>query len=134
VPKEPNEPTRSCGSNYYDHSQPAYWGYHELVSRGEVLGIHWEITCFGTAGGQGPYDDRELLARDDLHCAIIPTPCYWHTTMYCDALDAGIHFYGEKLLAVTTHGVKPILGAAAKNPPVMAQIGFQWTTTKVADC
>jgi predicted dehydrogenase len=54
--------------------------------------------------------------------------------MYCDALDAGIHFYGEKLLAVTTHGVKPILGAAAKNPLVMAQIGFQWTTTKVADC
>ena len=52
--------------------------------------MRWETTCFGTAGGQGPYDDRELLARDDLHCAIIPTPCYWYTTMYCDALDAGM--------------------------------------------
>jgi hypothetical protein len=26
--------------------------------------MRWETTCFGTAGGQGPYDDRELLARE----------------------------------------------------------------------
>ena len=49
-------------------------------------------------------------------------------------VNAGIHFYGEKPSAITNHGVKPILGAAAKNPPLMAQIGFQCTTTKVADC
>ena len=51
----------------------------------------------------------QQLARDDLHCAIIPTACYWHTTMYCDALNAGKHFHGEKPLAITTRGVKQIL-------------------------
>lgn len=78
------------------------------------------------AFGQGPYDYRDLLARDDLHCAIIATPCYWHTTMYCDSLNAGMHFYGEKPFAITARGVKQILAAAEKNPHVVVQIGFQW--------
>jgi len=46
--------------------------------------------------------------------------------MYCDALNARIHFYGERSLAITTREVKQILTAAGKNLPVIGQIGFPW--------
>jgi predicted dehydrogenase len=75
--------------------------------------------------GSHPYDYRKLLERDDLHCAIIATPCYWHSTMYVDAISRGMSFYGEKPLAITASGVKAVNAAYAKNPVVM-QIGFQW--------
>ncbi|KPL08979.1 hypothetical protein AMJ85_07415 [candidate division BRC1 bacterium SM23_51] len=76
--------------------------------------------------GAYPYDYRQILSRDDLHCVVMATPCYWHSTMYVDAINAGMHFYGEKPLAITAEGVKAVNDAYKKNPNVIAQIGFQW--------
>ncbi len=76
--------------------------------------------------GYAPYDYRKLLSREDIDCVVIATPCYWHSTMYTDALNAGMNFYGEKPLAITASGVKSVLAAHAKNPKTCVQIGFQW--------
>jgi len=76
--------------------------------------------------GDTPYDYRKLLARDDLDCFVIATPCYWHSTMYVDAINAGKHFYGEKPLAITAVGLKAVNEASKKRPDVVVQIGFQW--------
>jgi len=46
--------------------------------------------------------------------------------MYCDARNAGIHFYDGRPLAITTREVKQILTPAGKNLPVIGQIGFPW--------
>jgi len=78
------------------------------------------------AACRGPYDYRKILARDDIHCVVIAVPCYWHSTMYIDAINAGMHFYGEKPLAITAWGVKAVNEAYKKNPKVVMQIGFQW--------
>ena len=76
--------------------------------------------------GDTPYDYRKLLARDDLHCVVIATPCYWHSTMYVDAINAGMHFYGEKPLAITAGKLKEVNDAYKRHPKVVVQIGFQW--------
>ncbi len=77
-------------------------------------------------GDKGVFHYRDLLARDDIDCLVIATPCNWHATMYVDALNAGKHFYGEKPLAITMNEIRAILEARKKNPKVVVQIGFQW--------
>ncbi len=77
-------------------------------------------------GDKGVFHYRDLLARDDIDCLVIATPCNWHATMYVDALNAGKHFYGEKPLAITMNEIRAILEARKKNPRVVVQIGFQW--------
>ncbi len=77
-------------------------------------------------GDKGVFHFRDLLARDDIDCLVIATPCNWHATMYVDALNAGKHFYGEKPLAITMNEIRAILEARKKNPRVVVQIGFQW--------
>jgi len=74
----------------------------------------------------GPYKYRELLNDPGIHCCVVATPCYWHSTMYVDLLNARMPFYGEKPLAITAWGVKRVQEAAKKNPGVCVQIGFQW--------
>jgi len=76
--------------------------------------------------GDTPYDYRKLLAQGDLHCVVIATPCYWHSTMYVDAINSGMHFYGEKPLAITAGKLKAVNDAYRKHPNVVVQIGFQW--------
>ena len=76
--------------------------------------------------GDSPYEYRKLLARKDLDCVVMATPCYWHSRMYTDALEAGKSFYGEKPLGITAEGVHSVLAAKAKRPEVCVQIGFQW--------
>jgi predicted dehydrogenase len=77
-------------------------------------------------GDKGVFHYRDLLARDDVDCLVIATPCNWHATMYVDALNAGKHFYGEKPIAITMNEIRAILEARKKNPKVVVQIGFQW--------
>lgn len=78
------------------------------------------------AWGDGPYDYRNLLRRDYLDCLVIATPCNWHSIMYVEALNADMHFYGEKPLAITARGVKWIQTTREQHPEVVVQIGFQW--------
>ncbi len=78
------------------------------------------------SGEGGPYQYRRLLARKDIDCVVIATPCYWHSVMYTDALEAGMSFYGEKPLAITAGGIRSVLAARAKAPRPCIQIGFQW--------
>jgi len=77
-------------------------------------------------GDKGVFHYRDLLARGDIDCLVIATPCNWHATMYVDALNAGKHFYGEKPIAITMNEIRAILEARKKNPKVVVQIGFQW--------
>ncbi len=74
----------------------------------------------------GPYAYRQLLGDEGLHAVVVATPCYWHSTMYVDLLNAGMHFYGEKPLAITAWGARAVQEAATKHPEVCVQIGFQW--------
>lgn len=76
--------------------------------------------------GEGNYDYRKVLARKDLDCVVLATPCYWHTTMYLDALAAGMDFYGEKPMAITAWELAQIQEARKKHPDVVMQIGTQW--------
>ncbi len=80
--------------------------------------------------GESPYDYRKLLAREDLDCVVIATPCYWHSTMYVDAINAGKHFYGEKPLSITAWELKAVNEAYKNHPNVVVQIGFQWGAHK----
>ncbi|MCS7191597.1 MAG: Gfo/Idh/MocA family oxidoreductase [Armatimonadetes bacterium] len=77
-------------------------------------------------GDKGVFHYRELLARKDIDCLVISTPCNWHATMYIDAMNANKHFYGEKPIAITMNEIRAILEARKKNPKVVVQIGFQW--------
>jgi len=79
---------------------------------------------------KGPYDYRNLIKRDDIDCLVIATPCYWHSTMYVDCLNAGKHFYGEKPMAITVKGLKWILETRKQHKDVVVQIGFQWGASK----
>ena len=80
--------------------------------------------------GDTPYDYRKLLARKDLDCVVIATPCYWHATMYIDAIRAGKHFDGEKPLSITASELKAVNDVYKENPSVVVQIGFQWGADK----
>ena len=51
---------------------------------------------------------------------------YWHGAMFTDALEAGMHFYGEKPLGITPTCIRNATAAWKKNPGVVAQLGFQW--------
>lgn len=77
-------------------------------------------------GDKGVFHYRDLLARSDVDCLVIATPCNWHAIMYVDALNAGKHFYGEKPIAIKMNEIRGILEARKKNPRVVVQIGFQW--------
>jgi myo-inositol 2-dehydrogenase/D-chiro-inositol 1-dehydrogenase len=76
--------------------------------------------------GAEPYEYRKLLDPNALDCLVMATPCFWHSRMYVDALEAGMHFYGEKPMAITAKGVKWIQDARAAHSDVVVQIGFQW--------
>ncbi len=78
----------------------------------------------GVSGG--PYAYRQLLKADDLDCAIIASPVYWHGTMFTDALNAGMHCYGEKPMGITPTCIRNVVEARKKNPDVVFQLGFQW--------
>jgi len=100
------------------------------IDRGNREGAAETVAkAFGTKPevlGEGPYEYRKLLAREDIHAVVIATPCYWHGTMYVDALNAGMHFYGEKPLAIAAGELKAVLEAYQAHKDVAVQIGFQW--------
>ncbi len=72
------------------------------------------------------YAYHDLLRSDEIDCVVIATPCNWHWRMYVDALEADMHFYGEKPLAITATEVKEVQAAREDHPDVVVQIGFQW--------
>ncbi|MCG3198840.1 MAG: Myo-inositol 2-dehydrogenase [bacterium] len=78
------------------------------------------------ASGDTPYAYRKLIARDDIDCVVIATPCYWHTTMYIDCLKEGMSVYGEKPLAITAWELKEIQAVRKQHPDVVLQVGTQW--------
>ncbi len=76
--------------------------------------------------GGDPYAYRKVLADKDVDCVVIATPCYWHTTMYIDALKAGKDFYGEKPMSITAWELKEIQEVRKQHKDVVMQIGTQW--------
>ncbi|MCF7804351.1 MAG: Gfo/Idh/MocA family oxidoreductase [Candidatus Marinimicrobia bacterium] len=51
-----------------------------------------------TPNAKGYEDYRKLLENDDLDAVIIATPLHLHYKMAVDALDAGLHVFGEKTM------------------------------------
>lgn len=82
------------------------------------------------AFGDNPFEYRKLLNHDLIDCAVFATPCNWHGTMYVDTLNADMHFYGEKPLAITSREIKLIEKAREAHKSVVVQIGFQWGASK----
>lgn len=78
--------------------------------------------------GDAPYAYRKVLERKDIDCVVVATPCYWHTTMYIDALKRGMHFYGEKPMSITAWELKEIQEVRKQHPDVVMQIGTQWSS------
>ncbi len=78
--------------------------------------------------GDSPYAYRKLLERKDIDCVVMATPCYWHTTMYIDALKRGMHFYGEKPMSIYATELKEIQEVRKQHPDVVMEIGTQWSS------
>jgi len=69
-------------------------------------------------------DYQELLAHPGLDAVFIATPPYLHQDHFVDALDAGLHVYGEKPLACTVTDCDKIVQTARKAKGIF-QIGQQ---------
>lgn len=78
--------------------------------------------------GDAPYAYRKVLERKDIDCVVMATPCYWHTTMYIDALKRGMNFYGEKPMSIYATELKEIQEVRKQHPDVVMQIGTQWAS------
>ena len=74
----------------------------------------------------GPDDFKRLLDRKDVHAVVTATPCFEHARMMLAAIERGKHIYGEKPLGISVAEVDAIAAAAAANPAVKVQVGFQW--------
>ena len=83
------------------------------------------LKCRPDGYSSGDKDYLNLLARTDLDAVVIATPCYLHAPMYLDAFSAGKHFYGEKPMCLSVNEGNDLLKAQARNPGIVAQIGFQ---------
>ncbi len=76
--------------------------------------------------GNGPDDFKRLLDRKDLHAVVTATPCFEHARIMLAAIERGKHIYGEKPLGITVAEVDAVAAAAAANPALKVQVGFQW--------
>lgn len=74
----------------------------------------------------GYADYREMLARErDLDAVIVATPLGLHREHVVAAIEAGVHLYGEKSLALTPEGCHAIRAAAHASDRVF-QVGHQY--------
>jgi predicted dehydrogenase len=74
----------------------------------------------------GVYEDyRELLAREkDLQAAIIATPDSFHADQAVACLEAGLHVYLEKEMAITIEAARRVVQTAKKTGKLL-QVGRQ---------
>jgi len=66
------------------------------------------------AFGNGDYDYRRMLERDDIDIVIIATPWEWHARMCVDAMKAGKHAFTEVPAAVTLEECWELVETAEK--------------------
>ncbi len=78
------------------------------------------------AYGNGTDDFLRVLARKDVHAVVTATPCFEHARIMLAAIEHGKHIYGEKPMALSVAEADAITAAAAANPKVVVQVGFQW--------
>jgi predicted dehydrogenase len=66
------------------------------------------------AFGNGDYDYRKMLERDDIDLVVIATPWEWHTKMCVDAMKAGKHAVTEVPAAITLEECWELVDTAEK--------------------
>lgn len=60
-------------------------------------------------------DHKELLAKEDLDFVVTALPTYLHAQIAVDALNAGVHVFSEKPMALELESCQAMLDAAKKN-------------------
>lgn len=74
---------------------------------------------------QRTMDYRELLARDDVHGAIIASPEHWHAQHAIDALHAGKDVYCEKPMTLDLPQAMELRRVVLNHPERIFQVGTQ---------
>ena len=71
-----------------------------------------------TGGQPKKYKDyRELLAKENVHIAIVGTPDHWHPLNTVAAVEAGAHVYVEKPIGHTVLEGRAMVNAAPRQQP-----------------
>lgn len=68
-----------------------------------------------TFGGQPLSDYKELFRKDDVDVVHIATPHHTHPRIAMDCLNAGLHVFCEKPLAILPHDAKAMIACAQEN-------------------
>ncbi len=73
---------------------------------------------------RGYVDYRLMLEKEELDAVVIATPLYEHARITIDALDAGLHVFCEKAMAMTYDDCNAMVEAHIRNKRIL-QIGHQ---------
>jgi predicted dehydrogenase len=71
-------------------------------------------------------DYRELLARDDVDAVYVALPHDLHEEVYCAAIEAGKHLFGEKPFGIDLAANERILACTAAHPQVLVRCCSQF--------
>ncbi len=73
---------------------------------------------------KGFVDYRKILELKELDAVLIATPLFEHARMTVDALEAGLHVFCEKAMAMTYEDCKRMVDARRRSGKIL-QIGYQ---------
>lgn len=85
---------------------------------------NYERTQALLPGARGYTDHRELLSREDVDGVVIATPLHEHSHITVDALDAGVHVFCEKAMAMDYEQCNDMVLAWQRSGKIL-QIGHQ---------
>jgi len=110
---------RRHATNLARHVQGA-----ELVAGCSPLAeeLEWAGAELGVAHGYSDY--AQLLAHPGLDAVFLVTPTTLHADQIIAALEAGVHVFSEKPLALDVADCLRVEKEAARHPRVTAMIGF----------
>lgn len=76
------------------------------------------------ASARGYYDYRMMLDKEEMDCVVIATPLFEHAHITIDALNAGLHVFCEKSMAMTYDDCNAMFEAHILNNRIL-HIGHQ---------
>ncbi len=134
----------SMASNLKSPSNLVKVGFIGVGSRGRTLLLHMQQTegveiaavCdnyepnyqraikLTNSKAKAYYDYRELLENKELDAVVIATPLHEHAHITIDSLNAGLHVFCEKAMAMTVEDCMAMVEASKSNGKIL-QIGHQ---------
>ncbi len=75
---------------------------------------------------QATTDYREVLSNKEVDAVYIAVPHHLHREMYCSAIEAGKHLFGEKPFGIDKAANDAILGAVGKRPDVLVRCSSEF--------